>query len=167
MRQAWLFVPGDEAMYSCWACRTGEHSLFTCPYIPAHAGAFFAYRNYLYLTGESAQMAEFLRRNEGRRPQADTKRPPPPAEVPTELQAPPSRSTVEGISKTAAHRGRKSMYASSPARVFTSCRNTRRVVRQRTTSMARASREVWIGTRYKMTLIAGHPHREVLLRPTL
>ena len=48
MRQAWLVVPGDEAMYSCWACRTGEHSPFTCPYIPAHARAFFAYRNYLY-----------------------------------------------------------------------------------------------------------------------
>ena len=23
MRQAWLLVPGDEAMYSCWAFRTG------------------------------------------------------------------------------------------------------------------------------------------------
>ena len=32
MRQAWLAVPGDEAMYSCWACRTGEYSLFTCPW---------------------------------------------------------------------------------------------------------------------------------------
>ena len=41
MRQAWLVVPGEEAMYSCCASRTGEHSLFTCPYIPAHARAFF------------------------------------------------------------------------------------------------------------------------------
>ena len=89
MRQAWLFVPGDVSMYSCWACRTGEHSRFTCPSIPAHARAFFAYRNYLYQTGESAQMAEYLRRNKGRHPHADTTRPPPPAEVPTELPAPP------------------------------------------------------------------------------
>ena len=89
MPQAWLFVPGDEAMYSCWACRTGEHSLFTCHYMPAHARAFFTYRNYLCQTVESAQMAEFLCRNEGRHSQADVTRPPPPAEVPTELPAPP------------------------------------------------------------------------------
>ena len=82
-------MPGDEVMYSCWACRTGGHSLFTCPYIPAHASAFFAYRNYLQQTGESPQMAEYLRRNEGRFPQADITQPPPPAEVPTKLPAPP------------------------------------------------------------------------------
>ena len=34
-------------------------------------------------------MAEYLRRNEGRHPQADTTQPPPPAEVLTELPAPP------------------------------------------------------------------------------
>ena len=68
MRQAWLVVPGDEAIYSCWACRTVEHSLFTCPYIPAHSRTFFAYRNYLYQTGESAEIAEYVRRNERRHP---------------------------------------------------------------------------------------------------
>ena len=57
-------------------------------YIHAHATAFFAYRNYLYQTGESTQMAEYLRKNEGRHPQADVTQPPPPAEDPTELPAP-------------------------------------------------------------------------------
>ena len=89
MRQAWLVVPGDKAMYSCWACRTGEHSLLTCPYISAHARAFFAYRSYSYQTGASAQMPEYLRRNEGRHPQAEITKAPSPAEVPTKLPAPP------------------------------------------------------------------------------
>ena len=167
MRRSWLVMPFDEAMYSCWSCRIGEHSLFTFPYIPAHARAFFAYRNYLYQTGESAQMAEYFREYEGRHPQADTTQAPPLTEVPTELPAPTPRSTVDGISKTETHRGTTSLSASSPVRVFTPCRNTPRVFRQRTTSRARASRVVWKGYRYKTTLVAGRPRRQVLLRPTL
>ena len=42
----------------------------------------------MYQTGDSAQMAEYLRRNEGRYPQADITQPPPPAEVATELPSP-------------------------------------------------------------------------------
>ena len=52
------------------------------------------------------------------------------------------RSTVEGSSKTEAHRGSTSTSTSSPARVSMSCRNIRRVFRLRTTSKARASRVV-------------------------
>ena len=83
MRQSWLVVPCEEAIYSCWDCRTGELSLFTCSYILLHEREFFAYRNYLYHTGESAQMEEYLRRNKGRHPLAYIAQPPPPDEIPT------------------------------------------------------------------------------------
>lgn len=60
IRQAVTVVPGDYWQLSCWTCRDGGHSTFTCPFLQPTQRLYFAYRYYLHQIEANPDMAKFL-----------------------------------------------------------------------------------------------------------